>query len=279
MSRRLWPAWGALLAFGAYLFSLSHLSIGARPKASPELLTSMPWAVQLLFAGGDRYLAANLNGFRALVTTTVNMDADDYRVLARVQTDLSRLNPRHEDNYYIATAILPWAGEVDAAQFVLQRAGETRPKDWLPYFHYGFNRYHFFRDTGGAAGALQQAIPAARAGGDEQSVIALQMLALRWTERGYSTQAAAGVVAAMAETSPAGAVKNYLQKRAGRLQALDALQLAVERYRQQRNKAPNRLEDLLEAGVLDRIPVDPFGVGFTLDESGAPVLRGAVRTS
>ena len=267
----------ALLAFGIYIAAVNQISTSRRHGASPELLNTMPWPMQILFAGGDRYLAANLNGFRALVATTANMNADDYLVLARLQTDLSILNPRHEDNYYIAEAILPWVGAVDETQTIELRAAVSRPMDWLPYFYYGFNRYHFFRDPSGGAAALREALLAAMAGGDEQDAIALQMLALRWVERGYSAKAAAGVVAAMAATSPPGAVKNYLHKRAQRLEALSTLRSAADRYRQLHGRAPASLDDLIGEKGLKSIPEDPFGVGFALDKLGVPVLRDTLR--
>ena len=45
---------------------------------------------------------------------------------------MSWLNPAHEDNYYVATATLPWNGQVDAAQMILRRATLARQKDSQP---------------------------------------------------------------------------------------------------------------------------------------------------
>jgi hypothetical protein len=39
----------------------------------------------------------------------------------KLQRDIAWFNPAHEDNYYIAAAILPWNGQVDAAQYVCAR--------------------------------------------------------------------------------------------------------------------------------------------------------------
>jgi len=69
-----------------------------RPRAEIEVV--LPVFVQVALAGGDRYLAASWSSVRALVTETVRMAADEYRVLALVQRDVSWLNPAHEDKLH-----------------------------------------------------------------------------------------------------------------------------------------------------------------------------------
>jgi hypothetical protein len=52
------------------------------------------------------------------------MKAEDYAVQAKLQRDIAWFNPLHEDNYYIGAAMLPWNGELDAAQYVLRKASD-----------------------------------------------------------------------------------------------------------------------------------------------------------
>ena len=260
---------GILSAF-VYAWAQQRLSGLSRATASPELLISLPRFAQVLMAGGDRYLAANLAGFRVLVADTGRMDARDYAVQGRLQRDIAWFNPAHEDNYYIAAAILPWNGQLDAAQYVLHRSSEARTFDWYPLFQYGFLFYHFRKDPATGAQWLLQAVPRVKTQQDEW---ALQNVAALWIEKGYQTANAAGMVEAMAAGSPPGAFRNYLQVRARRLRDLAALQNAVTLFRERHGKGVEKLQDLVSSGLLAELPKDPLGYGFGLDASGWPMLN------
>lgn len=95
----------------AYVAVVPTLYSRPRPPSSAEMEVAIPRFAQVLMAAGDRYLAADLAGFRALVAFTEKMDAENYRILSIVQSDVSWFNPAHEDNDDIAAAILPWNGE------------------------------------------------------------------------------------------------------------------------------------------------------------------------
>lgn len=270
----LWLA--AVLSLCAYGFAQNRLYGLPGAHTQPELLISLPRFAQVLMAGGDRYLAANLAGFRVLVADTERMDAADYAVQARLQSDIAWFNPVHEDNFYIAAAILPWNGQVDAAQYVLRKASEARTFDWYPLFHYGFLHYHFRRDPATGAKLLLSGVPRAT---DVQDQWALQNLAAVWIEKGYQTGTAAGMVEAIAEDSPPGNFRRYLQVRAARLRDLQHLQDAVTQYRERYGKGVERLDDLVTAGLLAAIPQDPLGYGFGLDSSGWPILGSSPAVS
>ncbi|MCB1942779.1 MAG: hypothetical protein KDI53_12195, partial [Candidatus Accumulibacter sp.] len=140
---------GVLMALlGGVVYATVQPSLYARPRppVSPEMEVAMPRFVQVLMAAGDRYLAANLDVFRALVVSAARMAADNYRILSIVQSDAGWLNPAHEDNYYLAAAILPWAGEISATQYILRMATEARPFDSGPPFFYAFNEMHFLKN-------------------------------------------------------------------------------------------------------------------------------------
>jgi hypothetical protein len=63
----------------------------------------------------------------------------------------------HEDNYYVASATLPWNGQFDAAQTVLRRASLARPFDFQPAFYYAFNLVYFRGDATTASAWLRAA--------------------------------------------------------------------------------------------------------------------------
>lgn len=254
---------------GLFIFSQKQLAEINRSSVSPELMVSMPLFAQVLLSGGDRYLAANINGFRVLVTETEKMDKNDYAVQAKLQRDLAWLNPAHEDNYYIAAAILPWNGEFDASQYVLERASQVRLHDWQPPFYLAFNYYYFLKDPAMGAALLNDAAPRVN---NQQNAWALQNVAARWLEKGYDTATAAHMVSGMAKNAPPGVFRDYLHKRAERLEDLALLQNLAIQYKEKYAKPPLSLDDLVKSELIDKLPVDPLGKGFKLDEKGMPVF-------
>ena len=259
-----------ILSALVYGYAAQRLAEGPRASAKPELLIALPRFAQVLMAGGDRYLAANLAGFRVLVADTGRMGADDYAVQAKLQRDIAWFNPAHEDNYYIAAAILPWNDQVDAAEYVLRKASDARIFDWYPLFQYGFLSYHFRKDPATGAQWLLKGVPRVK---NQQDEWALQNLAAAWIEKGYDTANAAGMVSAMADDSPQGAFRNYLKVRAQRLRDLAKLQDAAKRFRERFGKGLEKLEDLVSSGLIAEIPADPLGFGYGLDASGSPIFN------
>lgn len=266
--RQLMPLAVAALCFLAFAAALP--SLYARPRSVPgtEMEVALPRSVQVLMVAGDRYLAANIAGFRALVASTENMTDENYRVLGIVQKDLAWLNPAHEDNYYIAAAILPWNNEVVAAQEILRRASQARPFDWTPAFYYAFNALHFQKNP--AEGAKWMQIAADHAP-DELDKIQLQQLAAQWVSRGEDKQLAIRMHRQLAQETNHPAFARFLERRAQRLENIALLEETIIKYERGSGRKVVRLEELVESGVLPSLPLDPFGVPYSIDRGGRVV--------
>lgn len=262
------PLTGALLCLLAFAALVPQLYGRPRPQASPEMEVALPRFVQVAMAGGDRYLAGNLAGFRALVASTDKMTADNYRILGLVQSDLAWLNPAHEDNYYIAAAILPWNGEVDAAQYVLGRASEARPFDWQPAFYYAFNALHFEKNPAKGAEWLRIAAEHTH---DEMEQLQLQQLAAQWVARGEDKELAIRLHRQMAKETQYRGFAQFLERRAIRLENIMALELAGARFKERMGRSPRRVDELVEQGLLATLPEDPFGMRYAFDAKGEVV--------
>lgn len=269
----LWPFLGALSVAG-YGVAVHELANAPRVSASQEMQVAFPRFIQVTMAAGDRYLAANLAGFRVLVAETQKMNDINFAVQAKLQQDIAWLNPGNEDNYYIANAVLPWNGHLEATQYVLQRAMTGRPNDWSPVFYYAFNLYHFKRDP---ATAAQWLLKAAERPMSENDSVAVQNIAARWFEKGYQPSQAAALVEGIAEQSRSSGFKKYLYQRAQRIRMLAKLQDTVAVYRARHGRAPKSLRELVTAGLLPALPVDPFGFGFMIDGDGNAILLNAPR--
>ena len=260
-----------LMLATVYIVTVERLRPQPRQTVSVEIQVALPLFVQVLMALGDRNLAADFATIRALVVVTEKMRPEEYQVLGKVQSDASWLNPAHEDNYYIAAHILPWAGEYEAAQTVLAPATHARFFDYQPAFLYAFNLMHFKGDHAGAAEWLRAA--ALKMPEDDENRLIMQNLAARWMDKVQDIDMAIGVVEAMAKQSKRKDFRAYLERRVERLRALKSLRAVAAVFRERHGRGPVKLEELVGPGLLPTLPKDPIGFGFDLDPKGQIILR------
>ncbi|MCF8151697.1 MAG: hypothetical protein K9K30_12720 [Burkholderiaceae bacterium] len=267
---RLWLVAG--LAAMAFFAMTQRLKLAPRQIVNVEMQVALPLFVQVAMAGGDRFLAANIAAIRALWVDNFKMRRDEFRILAKLQEDVSWLNPGHEDNYYIAAAILPWNDEVDAAQRILARATLARRFDYQPAFYYAFNLLHFKGDAVGASNWMREAAEHLPEGDNR---LQMQNLAAIWLDKADDLELAIRVVDAMAKQANRGDFRRYLQQRVIRLQMLREMRTAAAGYRQRFGRPISTPDDLVVSGMIAAAPIDPFGFGFGVDKSGQVVLRSS----
>jgi len=270
-ARAQYKGWlAALLLALVFVGTAERLKSTPRQSVSVEMQVALPLFVQVFMAMGDRYLAADLATIRAMVVATDRMQPEEYRILAKVQEDVSWLNPAHEDNYYIAFAILSQYGEVDAAQTILARAGRARFFDYQPAFFYGFNQWYYKHDPVGAATWMREA---AEKLPDPDQRLTMQNMAARWMDKAQDTELAIRVVEAMAKEARRKDFREYLELRVMRLRQLQQLKMAAMTYRERYGRPLSNLQELVGSGILPALPQDPFGFGFGFDPQGEIVLR------
>lgn len=253
-----------LFALLGHIYAVERLSRASRLQPRDEISVYLPPVAQLVSAAGDRYLAANFAVFRTFMAGTGKLGTGEYEILAWLHADAALFNPGHEDNYYVAAAILPWAGHVKEAQYVLSRAIGARPHDYLPPLLFGFHQWHFEKDGVAAAETLRAA---ASRMPDETNRLAFESLAAAWYERAEGSSASA-VLRLMAAQTRNVDFATYLRRRADRLEAISTLESAVTAWRKDRNDLPTSVADLVAAGYVSRAPIDPFGGGFGLSPEG-----------
>ena len=263
---------GVLLCCGTLLFGLGVGQVRKMPypQVAPEIQVVLPAFIQVGLAAGDRYLAANGGAIRSLVTVTSRMGPDEYALLAALQTEVSWLNPAHEDNYYTAAAILPWSGQLDAAQTILRRASLARPYDYQPSFLYAFHHLYFKHEPEAASAWLRQTAVHLR---DDYERMVMQNLAARWVDRGRDVDHAIEVVAAMAKQARRQDFRKYLETRVERLQTVKMLRAQADVFEARYGRRPHSLQEMQARGLPRQIPADPFGFGYELNKDGLIVLR------
>jgi hypothetical protein len=126
----------------------------------------------------------------------------------------------------------------------------------------GFNYYFELRDDAKAADYIARA---SRLPGAPQY---LAPFATRLYVSAREPQVAIDFLAQMYAQTADENVKRVLEQRLKEVvveRDLQLLEEAVSRYRERYKRAPDRLEDLMEAGLLRELPREPFGGQYLYD--------------
>jgi hypothetical protein len=262
----------AIVVFAASAYFRNHAresSVGS--KQSVELATAvvLPPALQVVVYVGDTYLAAVIETIRA-VTSLGTGRPDEALFRLRAHEAVSRLNPCHEDNYWIGNAELTWGGSQELGLKLLKRAMDCRDWDQWPAFFYAFNQQFFYRNVPEAARALE--IAAKRA--DEKNATAFRRLAIM-LQAGQFADARSALVYVERErertTDPR--LREMLGQRAIRLQGLVTLRDAKQAFEQKMGRSLVDPGELVNAGILEAIPVDPLDIGYALEQGEFQLRR------
>lgn len=250
----------ALLAFA--LFATIAAWRAQQPVLlTPQLVTDrvvIPAPLLVVLHGGDRFLAADLETMR-LSATGMDDRGVDTGYLVRAQREVARLNPCHEDNYYLANGLLTWGGAVDEGNEVLRAAVECRFWDEFPPFFYGINLSFFQRDNEEAARVLE--IGAQRS---THNAAAMQRLAVMLRAEQFADERLAlNYLTQQRDSSVDPKLKDMLDKRVIRLQGLIDLREAQRRYEAEHGPL-SELQQLLDRDVIAELPTDPLGLGYEL---------------
>ena len=272
MYKRSDALWLLVLAACMTMFAVTVDKVKSlrRDRSAPEIQLVLPLFVQVGMAAGDRYLAANGAAMRSLITTTAQMSAAEYEILAALQESASWLNPAHEDNYYTAAAILPWNAQVDAAQTILRRASLARPYDFQPAFMYAFHLLYFKHQPEEAAAWLQMSAVRLK---DENERLMMLNYAARWMDKSRDLDNAIAVISAMAKQARRADFRSYLEQRVVRLNNLKLVRAKADEFTRRFGHPLQRPDELVSSGLLKQLPKDPFGFGYGMGRDGQIMLH------
>lgn len=253
------------------VFGVVNSALLERPRFRAEsgIEISLPVPAQMVLAAGDRFLAGNFATVRALVAETQTMTPNDFAVQGRIQSDAAWFNPANEDNYYIAAAILPWNGQQDASQYVLRRASDARTYDWQPPFYLAFNYYYFLKDPVEGARWLQRASDHTSI---EDEKIGFQQIAAHWAAKAPDALVAIQLHRELIRSTKHREFAVFLEKRILRLENLLGIDQAQSGFAAARGATAPTIEVLLESGFLDQLPIDPFGMRYSLANDGSAIV-------
>lgn len=175
------------------------------------------------------------------------------------------LDPGHGYAYQVAGIILGSVGRVQESNAILEKGTRAFPGRYiLPYLR-AFNAF-YYEDDFALAGKFAE-IAASKEGAPAH----VRQTMLAYYVKGQRPEAAIAYLSGLlaearddeSREALAGQLKQaYLERDAA------VIEVAVERFRREQGRDPERLEELVAAGLIRAIPRDPFGGSYYLDNGG-----------
>jgi hypothetical protein len=267
-------AWGWMAAFGLLvsmgmswrLLPLRDLpESGRQVREVPGLLMAVSRRPD--FAFGFRNVLADVVWLQAVQVAgnrkLTPTEYDRLYVLLNVEADL---DPKFEMPYLLGGLVLgesPRHGQ--EALRVFERGKVTHPADWRFPFYIGFTHYFSLGDGLAGGGAMAEA---ARLPG---SPAYLPGLASRMLSEAREPEAALRLLEPIVRQESDPARRAVLERRIREVTVerdLQALERAVEWYREKMGALPRELSDLVRAGILPGIPEEPNGGRYLMEPGG-----------
>jgi hypothetical protein len=220
------------------------------------------------FAMGFRNFLADVTWLQAVqVAGNREMTPEDYETLFVLLNTVANYDPRYDVPYILGGLILGESPNHSGdALAILSRGKVQFPTDWRFPFYMGFT--HYFSLGDGFAGGKAMA-EAARLPG---SPAYLPGLASRMLSEARSPEAGLALLRQIAEQETDVSRRAVLERRLRELEVerdLQALERAIERYRETFGVGPGELADLIRAGILARLPTEPNGGRYLLGPGGS----------
>ncbi len=190
----------------------------------------------------------------------------DWQYLERLTELVTDLDPRFFIPYMFAAAVLSWEGDMpEEAVKILKKGLIARPNDWRIPFYIGFNYFYFLGDS---LRASQYLARAARLPGSPSY---LPLLAARLRSRAGDIKTSIRFLEGLLATVTNEKTREVILKRLKALKDIDYLQTGVRRYRAIYGKNPINLRELVQRGIVDSIPHEPYGGYYTYDPTTGQV--------
>ncbi len=190
------------------------------------------------------------------------MTEEDWEYVVRSLDVITDLDPYFADPYVLATGLLAWeANKPQEANRLLQKGIDHREWDWRLSFYKGFNLFYFLQDY---ATAAEYIMKAAQMPG---SSAYLATLGARLAYYGGQSRTALFFLQEMLEDASDPMMQQRLLKRRQALEHAVLIEDALDLFRTREGRTPE-LTELVESGLLDELPPDPYGGEWFIQPNG-----------
>lgn len=194
----------------------------------------------------------------------------NYQWLSRLLEITTILDPYFHDPYEFGGIVLSWElGDVKAGTQILQEGMENVPKHhpryrYLPFFA-GFNYMYYMHDFQKAAEYLEIAASF------PQSPKYLPLLVSRLYANTSDPGMAIPFLEEMLTQADSPKMQEDLQRRINEIrvkQHINVLTAAGKQFQEQTGKALKNIDELVTSGILQALPVEPFGGKYLVRDDG-----------
>lgn len=191
------------------------------------------------------------------------LNEEDWQYVIQSLDVVTDLDPYFTDPYMLAEGLLAWdAGKPEAANRLLEKGAAHRTFDWRLPFFIGFNNFYFLRDYETAADFI---MTASRLPG---SPAYLATLGARLAYYGGKSRTALLFLQEMLADTADPLLRQRLDLRLTALQRAVMIEEALEAFRQGEGREPSELAELVKAGYLEKMPLDPYGGQWGVLQNG-----------
>lgn len=257
-----------LVAYGLLIMPFAR-HMKSRPVA--VRLGYMPHSSVLKLALGDyKQLLAQHSVVRVLFYFGTLIDPDKRNIKDKPEffhmfTTLQhavRLDPYNLDAYYFTQAAFTWElRKIKEVNDILDYGMTYRTWDAQLPFYAGMNAAYFLKDYTAASRYMKMA---AERSGDPLYT----NLAARYLYESGQTKVGLAFIELMGKNVLDPRIKKLYRMRREALQQVDQIEQALQNYRKDHARLPEKLESLVTAGYLAKPPNDPYGGRFYLTPEG-----------
>jgi tetratricopeptide (TPR) repeat protein len=186
----------------------------------------------------------------------------DFRGMSRLLHGAVQLDPYNMDAYYFAQAFLTWdVKQYKLANDLLDYGMKYRTWDWYLPFFAGFNSAYFLKDFKHAAEYYKRA---GELSGQDLHI----SLSSRYMQEAGQTDHAIAYLTVMLTSTRDKVAKRLFEVRLRAFQEVRLIEQARDRFKAERKRLPESVNELLRAGYLTKQPSDPYGGTFYLEPDG-----------
>ncbi|RPI72676.1 MAG: hypothetical protein EHM45_21865 [Desulfobacteraceae bacterium] len=221
---------------------------------NPNLLKILSGEFKGLLAD---YLLLKASVFRGGAWT---MTDDDWRAMSMLFEQSLVLDPFFFQTGYYTQGILVWHKNTQAKAIeLLEFHAKNRDWDWEPMFYVGFDYFYFLKNYDMAA---QYMLESAKLPGAPPIVATL---GARSAQRSGQTLTSMAMLNLLLERTENETDKRIFEKRLQAYLGIYKIEQALGEYVRRYNHYPNFLDDLIKTGILNHLPINPFGPNYLYD--------------
>ncbi len=191
------------------------------------------------------------------------LQEDEWDQMVSAMNTISDLDPYFLDVYLFGETTLVWhAGRVQEANRLLEKGRRHRTGDWHIPFYLGFNYFYFLHDSQKGAFYMMEA---SRLPGRRDY---LPLLAARLSQEAGQTEAAVIFLQELYDQTWDFTMKQNIKKRLEAMKSIFVLEKGIIFYQEKFGNSPSSLDLMVSRGILKKLPEDPYGGEFYMDELG-----------